>query len=93
LAVLGVLLSSCAQTSLPDDVLRFVDRRDTCDHFRGEPIDPPDPERLREVLTMLSEYCTGTDVQLAELRARYHANSAVLTRLSEYETVIEQKQK
>ena len=42
---------------------------------------------------MISEYCTGTDARLTELRARYHANVPATKRLSEYETVIEKKRK
>jgi hypothetical protein len=93
LIVVCVGLSACAHTALPDDVLHFAEQRDACDHFRGEFPDPPDPERTAEVLKMVAEFCTGTDVRLAELRARHYANASAMKRLSEYDAVIEKKRK
>jgi hypothetical protein len=93
LNVLCVALAACAHTSIPGDVQRFVERRDACDHFRGEFPDPPDPARVKEVLAMISQYCTGTDAQLAELRAHYQTNAAISKKLSEYETVVEKNRK
>jgi hypothetical protein len=87
--VLGTALSAFAHGSLPLDVQRFVDRRDTCDHFRGEVPDPGDRERMAEIRELLSKYCTGTDAELAALRTRYRANGAVIEVLSAYETKIE----
>jgi hypothetical protein len=89
LIFLCVGLSACAHTALPDDVVRFVEQREACDHFRGEFPDPPDPERSAEVLKMILEFCTGTDARLAELRARHLANSSAIKRLNDFETVIE----
>jgi hypothetical protein len=93
LIFLCVGLSACAHTALPDDVVRFVEQREACDHFRGEFPDPPDPERSAEVLKMIVEFCTGTDARLAELRARHYANATAMKRLSEYDAVIEKKRK
>jgi hypothetical protein len=86
---LGTALSACAHGSLPLDVQHFVDRRDTCDHFRGEIPDAGDRERMDEVRELLSKYCNGTDAELAALRTRYPANRAVIGVLSAYETKIE----
>ena len=38
IAAFGLLCSggALAQASRPSDVATFVERRDTCDHFRGE---------------------------------------------------------
>lgn len=93
LACVCASLTACAHGSLPADVARFVEQREACEHARGEFPDPPDPERAGEVLKMISEYCTGTDTRLAALRERYVTNAAVTTKLSEYESVIEKKQK
>lgn len=93
LACLSAALSACAHDSLPADVARFVEQRKACEHAAGEFPDPPDPERVREVLAMISEHCTGTDAQLAALRERYRNSAAVTTRLANYESVIEKQQK
>lgn len=80
LTVLCMALSACAHGSLPGDVTRFIEQRDACEHFRGEFPDPPDPGRVKELVKMVAENCTGTDTRLAELRARYQANAAVIER-------------
>ena len=81
--------------NLPSDVKLFVERRDGCDHFRGEPWpeadDPESKERREFILRNIRELCTGTDGRLAELRNKYR-NSPVLSELlNEYEDRIELK--
>ena len=73
--------------ALPDDVAKFVARRDLCDHFRGE--EPYDAERRRFLEKNLSEYCTGTDRELAALKGKYRAHEAVIRKLGTYEETIE----
>jgi hypothetical protein len=75
------------QQELPEDVFSFVEKRDGCDHFRGE--DPYDEERRKFILKNLQELCTGTDVELAKLKTKYESNSIVLSRLSNYDEDIE----
>ena len=76
-----------AQPSLPQDVARFIERRDLCDHFRGE--EPYDAERRDFLAKRIREYCTGTDAQLAALRNKYKSRSEVIARLSGYELAVE----
>lgn len=90
-------------SNLPSDVLSFVNRRDGCDHFRGEPTDFNEAylkqtgeaglreqrERAEFVNQRIAELCIGTDAQLFALKARYAANPAVLTVLNTYEQKIE----
>jgi hypothetical protein len=77
----------------PHEVRAFFDRRELCDHFRGEPvpepIDDPGDERRREIDTALRKHCTGTDAELARLRARYRDDAVVAAALAEFETDIE----
>ncbi|MCC2976434.1 hypothetical protein LK533_07075 [Sphingomonas sp. PL-96] len=68
---------------LPADVVAFRERRDECDHFRGE--DPYDAERAAFLSEALARTCTGTDAELKALRARYAANAAILAALADYE--------
>jgi hypothetical protein len=77
----------------PHEVRVFLDQRDGCDHFRGEPIpepaDDPGGERRRQIETALRELCTGTDAELLRLRARYRNDAAVSAALGELESDIE----
>jgi hypothetical protein len=85
----GVFLAwgAIAQTTLPLDVARFVERRDGCDHFRGE--EPYDEERRKFLHQRMLELCVGTDKQLSELKKKYRSNRAVMAKLNEYEVQIE----
>ena len=51
------ILCSCATQQDTSDVDRFVDRRDICDHLAGEIPDPPNPERMKEVIDGANKYC------------------------------------
>jgi len=76
-----------AAGKLPADVARFKERRDLCDHFRGE--DPYDRERRRFLTENLKNYCTGTDAELAALKAKYRGDQIVAKVLEKYEERIE----
>lgn len=80
-------LSLRAQAQLPQEVSRFIDRRDTCDHFRGE--EPYDAERRAFIEKSLKRFCRGTDRRLAALRLKYEANAAVMEKLRTYESKVE----
>jgi len=86
---LASLLAACAASPSTPDLAAFLERRATCDHFRGEVPDPPDPERMREVEKGIAESCTGTDAQLAALKRRYRDDPVVSKRLAEFEDRIE----
>jgi hypothetical protein len=92
-ALLTLPSSVLAAESLPADVQSFIDTRQACDHFRGEPWnlgDEPEIKRRREfILETIKKYCTGTDKRLAELRRKYADNPKIIERLREYEDHIE----
>ncbi|MGE5305257.1 MAG: hypothetical protein ACM3TN_18255 [Alphaproteobacteria bacterium] len=62
IAPLGNAAERHAAAGLPADVLKFKERRDLCDHFRGE--DPYDKERRKFLEENLKKYCAGTDRDL-----------------------------
>lgn len=76
-----------AQNKLPDDVELFAEKRDGCDHFRGEY--PYNEERKIFLLKNITELCTGTDVELSNLKEKYKDTHAVMEKLSSYEEDIE----
>jgi hypothetical protein len=81
-----------ANESLPRDVQRFIDKREGCDHMRGELPDPSEKQRMREVNREIQKLCKGTDKALTRLKRKYVANPAVMQRLNEFEPGIEEIQ-
>ena len=81
------LLAACAAPA--PDLASFLERRATCDHFRGEVPDPPDPQRMREVLQGIADSCPGTDAQLAALKQRYRDDPVVMKQLEQFEDRVE----
>ena len=82
------LVAACAAPARVD-LADFLERRATCDHFRGEVPDPPDAERMREIERQIAATCTGTDAQLAQLKKRYRDDPAVAKQLAAFEPKIE----
>lgn len=78
--------------ALPADVALFVDLRDGCDHFRGEPWDsgeePAIKERREFIFQNIKELCTRTDKQLEELRNKYRNNPMIFDLLGKYEDIL-----
>ena len=77
----------------PGDVARFVERRDLCDHLRGE-IPDPTSDNVKDVNEAVSEankYCEGTDAQLAKLKIKYANDKVIMGKLDSYEKDIEGK--
>ena len=68
-------------------VARFIEGREACDHFRGEA--PYDADRRKFLEQQAQKFCAGTDKQLAELKKKYQGDTAVTTKLAEYEADIE----
>jgi hypothetical protein len=80
-------LQVSAAANFPADVRKFIDRRDGCDHFRGE--EPYDEERRKFLNKKMKNLCAGTDKQLARLKRKYRQNVKIIKKLNEYEEVIE----
>lgn len=91
--LIGVMLSARAEV-LPSDVVRFIEKRDLCDHFRGEYPEPDAwgeayQERLDEVNIALKENCAGTDKELIQLRVKYQQRSNIIDKLKDYDDCLE----
>lgn len=71
----------------PGDLRQFLERREECDHWRGEA--GYDKERQRDIDRGVCRTCTGTDAELARLKKKYKANPAVMDVLDELEEKIE----
>jgi hypothetical protein len=83
----GFVSASHAQPQWPSDVASFIERRDGCDHFRGE--EPYNEERRKFLHQRILELCVGTDKQLALLKKKYRGNKTAIAKLNEYEPSIE----
>lgn len=91
LIVLALGFTACAirQEEPLGDFRKFVEDRETCEHFGGEVPDPPDPARMKEIVEQMEIYCTGTDARLAALKIKYSKNPQVMTKLNQYQDRIE----
>jgi hypothetical protein len=79
--------NAASPTLLPVDVTAFIEKRDTCDHFRGE--DSYDADREKFLKARLHEFCDGTDKALKSLRFKYTDNPEVISALAPYDDKIE----
>lgn len=79
--------STHAAGPLPEDVARYIERREACDHWRGE--EAYDAEREAEILRGICQSCPGSDAGLARLKKKHGADKAVQKRLAEFEPNIE----
>lgn len=71
----------------PADIEAFIDRREICDHFRGE--DAYDAERGRFLAQQTEESCTGTDSELVRLKDKYKNDNAIMQLLERFEIDVE----
>ena len=86
----GLPMLAGAQEKLPQDVTRFVENAQMCEHFAGE-WDDNDKARQREIIAAVDDSCGQAQRQWKRLSAKYagqpaikkvidaHANDAVRT--------------
>lgn len=79
--------ASNAQAALPDEIAKFVERRDGCEHFVGE--EGYDAERTAFLTKNIVELCTGSKKQLIALRQKYKANPVVSAALQKYDVELD----
>lgn len=80
-------LGAIAAGSLPKDVAQYIERRDVCEHWRGE--EGYDKDRQAQINFGQCQSCPGSDVGLARLKTKYRNNKAIISRLQKYESQIE----
>ncbi len=84
--------SPVLKATMPEEVRAFVEQREACDHFRGEPVDGEGEEalaRLEFVQRQIFESCRGTDAELQRLRHAYADDSSLAKTLAAFEYPIE----
>lgn len=95
---ISILLAGAALATeiYPQDVSGYIERREVCEHFRGEPwpegASNEERERRDFLAAQLNRYCKGSDQAIRELKAKYGDNRVVMDRLERYEAEIEGKQ-
>src|SRR5262245_37150097 len=70
LVLLGIA-GAAESVRLPAEVAAFLERRESCDHWRGE--FGYDEERQSDIDWAICQACPGTDAQLARLKKKYAA--------------------
>lgn len=73
----------------PSDVEDFIDRRELCDHFRGE--EPYDADRARFLAEQIRKTCAGTDAELQTLKQKYKDDEEIMQILDRFEEKVEPK--
>lgn len=84
--------SPLLRAKMPEDLRDFIEQRQACDHFRGEPVEGDDPEstaRRAFVASKIEETCRGSDAALARFKARHGADPEFLRVLNQFEDQIE----
>ena len=71
----------------PQDITRFLQQRQQCDHWRGE--DAYDRERLADIQWMTCQHCRGTDARLQALARKYANRADILAQLQTLEPRVE----
>ncbi len=87
LALSCVNVATLAAPGLPRDVAAFLERRQGCDHWRGEYSE--DKERRSEINANACTLCAGTDARLASLKRKYDGNADVKAALGYLEPHVE----
>jgi hypothetical protein len=76
----------------PHEVRAFLDQREECDHFRGEPWPEGDDAdaiaRRKQLHKAMAKLCEGTDARLAELRTAYRDDAVISRVLAGFENEI-----
>lgn len=89
---LALLCFTAQAQVLPAEVTRFLQEREMCEHFLGEPVEgqtPADRKRRAFVADSVDIHCAGTDKQLAALKRRYAGNKAAMAALRLLEEKLE----
>lgn len=79
--------AATASAPLPQAIIAFQQRRDECDHLRGE--EPYDQQRAAFLKAALAKACKGSDQALAALRKRFAQHPEALAALKPYQDRIE----
>lgn len=76
--------SAQSETAIPQDVQRFIDEAEICQHLAGE-WDPSLPEQQqKEIKAGVDEHCSKAEKQLPALRGKYSEEQDILAMISGY---------
>ncbi len=75
--------AAAGANGLPADVQKFIERREGCEHWAGEP--DFDEARRKQIEDAVKELCPGIDTQLEALRKRYAKDPEVIAALKDFE--------
>ncbi len=80
-----------AQGQVPSDISEFVERRDLCDHLRGEITAPGQDDEQTRLIDDINRQCQGTDAALHRLKLKYADSTPFSHLLNQYEADIESR--
>lgn len=79
----NVIDATAGANGIPADVQAFIERREGCEHWAGEP--DYDAERRKQIEEAVRELCTGIDMDLIKLRQKYARQPGAMAALAEFE--------
>jgi len=80
--------SMLAAAELPKEVLKLIERRELCEHFRQEPW--PEGTTIEEskrrdfIVNQIKQFCTDSDEAAQKLRRKYRNEQAVIEQLDRF---------
>lgn len=75
--------AAAGANGVPAEVQAFIERREGCEHWAGEP--DYDEARRKQIEDAVKELCPGIDTELANLRKRFAKDPAVTAALADFE--------
>lgn len=83
------LLNCYAKDKYPQDISKFIEKRDQCDYLRGEISGELEVDSDQDLNMRLDKSCKGTDEALALLKNKYKNNREITDKLNSYDSTIE----
>jgi hypothetical protein len=83
--------TSALASDVPKEIAKFIERRESCDHWRGE--DKYNKKRQAEINRAICQACTGTDAELKRLKQKFKDRPDIQAKLNNFEPQIESKDK
>lgn len=75
--------AAAGANGVPAEVQAFIERREGCEHWAGEP--DFDEARRKQIEDAVKALCPGIDTQLGALRKRFAKDPAVMAALADFE--------
>lgn len=77
----------CFANILPDDILKFVEKREMCDYYRGEFSGVRSLDEARDLNKKIKKHCKDSDKELLRLKTKHKNDESIFKMLDKYELI------